>query len=161
MIIQGLLLDIHALEEELIQFERKYGLRSEIFYTTYIDGEEPENDEWVLDFGEWASIYKTWLMRQAEYHQIRLAVRERLDYRRLPVLIDWYGYEIWKGDIKLYWYDSQPHPNDFSLQSTHPHHKHIHPNIKHNRIPAPSMNFDKPNIPSLINEIEDLIRKEI
>ncbi|ETR68001.1 MAG: hypothetical protein OMM_10978, partial [Candidatus Magnetoglobus multicellularis str. Araruama] len=86
-------------------------------------------------------------------HQIRLAVRERLDYRRLPVLIDWYGYEIWKGDIKLYWYDSQPHPNDFSLQSTHPHHKHIHPNIKHNRIPAPSMNFDKPNIPSLINEI--------
>ncbi|ETR68000.1 MAG: hypothetical protein OMM_10979 [Candidatus Magnetoglobus multicellularis str. Araruama] len=67
MIIQGLLLDIHALEEELIQFERKYGLRSEIFYTTYIEGEEPENEEWVLDFGEWASIYKTWLMRQAEY----------------------------------------------------------------------------------------------
>lgn len=22
---------------------------------------------WVLDFGEWASIYRTWLVRQAEY----------------------------------------------------------------------------------------------
>ncbi|MFO7800861.1 MAG: hypothetical protein R6V55_01045 [Desulfovermiculus sp.] len=22
---------------------------------------------WVLDFGEWASVYRTWLARQAEY----------------------------------------------------------------------------------------------
>ena len=22
---------------------------------------------WVLDFGEWASVYQTWLARQAEY----------------------------------------------------------------------------------------------
>ena len=67
MTVHGILLDIHALEEELIQFERKYGLRSEIFYTSYIRGEEPENENWMLDFGEWASIYKTWLIRQAEY----------------------------------------------------------------------------------------------
>lgn len=26
---------------------------------------------------------------------------------------------------KLYWYDSQPHPNDPILQNTHPHHKHV------------------------------------
>jgi len=62
-----LLIDIHALEEELLTFERKYGIRSETFYAAYINGEEPENDEWVLDFGEWASVYKTWLERQAEY----------------------------------------------------------------------------------------------
>jgi len=91
-------------------------------------------------------------------HQIRLVVRERLEYRRLPVIIDWYGYEVWKEDKKLYWYDSQPHPNDSTLQSTHPHHKHIPPDIKHNRIPAPNMNFDQPNIPSLINEIEEFIK---
>lgn len=64
---QEILTDIHALEEELLAFERKYGVRSEIFYAAYITGEEPENEEWVLDFGEWASVYRTWLARQAEY----------------------------------------------------------------------------------------------
>ena len=32
-----------------------------------MSGEEPEDDSWVLDFGEWASVYRTWLARQAEY----------------------------------------------------------------------------------------------
>ncbi len=62
-----LLLDIHALEEELLAFERKYGLRSETFYAAYVEGEEPEDDSWALDFGEWSSVYRTWLQRQAEY----------------------------------------------------------------------------------------------
>ena len=62
-----ILADIHALEEELLSFERKYGVRSETFYSAYVSGEEPENEEWVVDFGEWASIYRTWLARQAEY----------------------------------------------------------------------------------------------
>lgn len=67
MNIQTLLADIHALEQELLSFERKYGIRSETFYVAYIRGDEPENDDWVLDFGEWASVYKTWLLRQTEY----------------------------------------------------------------------------------------------
>lgn len=62
-----LLVDIHTLEEELLAFERKYGIRSETFYAAYVTGEEPEDDSWVLDFGEWASVYRTWLERQAEY----------------------------------------------------------------------------------------------
>ena len=37
---------------------------------------------------------------------VRLVVRERLVYHRLPVVIDWYGYEVWRGNEKLYWYDS-------------------------------------------------------
>ncbi len=61
------LTDIHALEEELLDFERKYGLRSETFFAAYTSGEEPEDDAWVLDFSEWASVYRTWLTRQAEY----------------------------------------------------------------------------------------------
>ena len=89
--------------------------------------------------------------------QIRLVVRERLVFRRLPVLIDWYGYEVWQGEGKLYWYDSQPHPNDPRLQSTHPHHKHIPPDIKHHRIPASAMRFASPNLPALIREIEALM----
>lgn len=67
MALYDLLMDIHALEEELLNFERKYGVRSEIFYAAYISGEEPEDDRWTLDFGEWASVYRTWLTRQAEY----------------------------------------------------------------------------------------------
>jgi hypothetical protein len=55
------LLDIYSLEEELLEFERKYGLRSETFYAAYSQGEEPKDDRLVLDFSEWASVYLTWL----------------------------------------------------------------------------------------------------
>jgi len=64
---QEILADIHALEEDLLGFERKYGIRSETFYAAYVSGEEPEDDSWILDFGEWASVYRTWLARQADY----------------------------------------------------------------------------------------------
>ena len=67
MKLRQLLADIHTLEEELLDFERKYGIRSETFFAAYTNGEEPEDDAWVLDFGEWSSIYRTWLARQAEY----------------------------------------------------------------------------------------------
>ena len=90
---------------------------------------------------------------------VRLVVRERLVYHRTPVVIDWYGYEVWRGNEKLYWYDSQSHPSDSALQGTDPHHKHIPPDIKHHRIPAPEMSFTQPNIPTLIHEIEALINE--
>jgi hypothetical protein len=90
-------------------------------------------------------------------YNMRVVVRERLIYSRLPAVIDWYGYEVWRGDEKLYWYDPQPHPNDPSLQSTHPHHKHVPPDMKHNRIPAPAMSFTQANLPAIIQEIESLI----
>ena len=91
--------------------------------------------------------------------RIRLVVRERILHHRLPAIIDWYGYEVWQGEEELYWYDSQPHPDDPALQSTYPHHKHVPPNIKHNRTPAPNMSFARPNLPVLIQEIESLIRQ--
>jgi hypothetical protein len=67
MNLREILADIHALETELLDLERKYGIRSETFYAAYRSGEEPEDDRWVLDFGEWASVYRTWLARQADY----------------------------------------------------------------------------------------------
>jgi len=67
MTLRDILADIHALEEELLSFERKYGIRSETLYSAYTNGEEPDDDSWMLDFGEWASVYRTWLARQAEY----------------------------------------------------------------------------------------------
>jgi hypothetical protein len=66
MELRDLLIDIHALEEELLDFERKYGIRSETLYAAYASGEEPDEEEWVMDFGEWASVYRTWLSLKAE-----------------------------------------------------------------------------------------------
>ena len=91
--------------------------------------------------------------------EIRLIIRERLTFDRLPVVIDGYGYEAWQADKKLYWYDPQPHPNDPALQVTHPHHKHVPPDIKHHRLPAPGLSFTQPNLPGLIQEIEALIEQ--
>jgi hypothetical protein len=88
----------------------------------------------------------------------RLVIRERLSYDD-TVMIEDYGYELWHGSEKIAWYDSQPHPGNSTLASTHPHHKHILPDIKHNRIPAPNMSFTRPNLPTLIQEIEELIEK--
>jgi hypothetical protein len=49
MTVQQLLADIHSLEAELIAFERKCGIRSEIFYPAYMGGGEPENDvTWLI-----------------------------------------------------------------------------------------------------------------
>ena len=83
----------------------------------------------------------------------RLAVYEILTWDTGQLLIQKYSYEVWQGSKKLYWYDPQPHPNEHSLASTHPHHKHIAPDIKHNRIPAPGLSFNEPNLPFLIDEI--------
>jgi hypothetical protein len=43
---------------------------------------------------------------------------------------------------------------DYETFITHPHHKHIPPGIKHHRVPAPGLSFDSPNLPFLIQEIE-------
>jgi len=87
-------------------------------------------------------------------HGYRLVVYERLTWDAGPLVIEGYGYEVWRGSEKLYWYDSQPHPMDPTLASTDPHHKHIPPDIKHHRVPAPGLNFTSPNLPFLIREIE-------
>ncbi len=47
------------------------------------------------------------------------------------------------------------HPNDPTLASTHPHHKHIPPDIKYHRLPAPGLTFTAPNLPFLTGEIEE------
>ncbi len=108
-------------------------------------------------------------------NHIILCVQEFLNFE-LHV-IEGYGYEVSQSQTnpaelpkteeycrasypdkdKLYWYDSFPHPNDPALASTHPHHKHIHPNIKRNRIPAPNLTFTAPNIPFLIEEVEQTV----
>ncbi len=89
----------------------------------------------------------------------RLSIRERLSLDTGPVVIEFYGYELWLNNDKFAWYDAQPHPNNTTLASTHPHHKHVPPNIKKNRIPALNMSFVKPDLSVLIAEIETYIQE--
>jgi hypothetical protein len=87
----------------------------------------------------------------------RLRVMEVVRFDLDPPRISSYGYEVWRGTEKLYWYDSQPHPNDPALAGSVPHHKHIPPDIKHHRVSAPHMSFADPNLPGLIAEIDQML----
>lgn len=85
---------------------------------------------------------------------IRLRMREEIDFS--VALITSYGYEVYRGDERLYWYDDFPHPEDPTLASTFPHHKHVPPDIRRNRVPAPGLSFEAPNLPMILWEIQGL-----
>ena len=78
MTLQDIIVDIHALQEDMEVYERKYGVLSETFYEAYMNGEEPEDDSWVLDWSDWAGAYKIWLRRQEQYRRTIQALRERI-----------------------------------------------------------------------------------
>ena len=61
-------------------------------------------------------------------HGIRIRLREELDFDAR--VITSYGYEVYRHDERLYWYDDFPHPNNATLATTFPHHKHVPPDIK-------------------------------
>jgi hypothetical protein len=69
MTLQDILADIHALVEDLEVYERKYGVLSATFYESYLNGEEPDDDAWVLDWADWAGAYKMLLRRQDDYRR--------------------------------------------------------------------------------------------
>ncbi|MCK6619895.1 MAG: hypothetical protein HUU32_10175 [Calditrichaceae bacterium] len=77
MTLQEIIADIHALREDLEAYERKYGVLSETFYESYSNGEEPEDDAWVLDWSDWAGAYKIWLRRQEQYQQTMWELRKQ------------------------------------------------------------------------------------
>jgi hypothetical protein len=85
-------------------------------------------------------------------HSLILRVLEVVNVRQQR--IERYGYELWRDDQELWWYDSWPHPDKPELAGTHPHHRHVPPDIKHHRVLAPGLSFDSPNLPSVIQEIE-------
>lgn len=87
----------------------------------------------------------------------RLRLREEIDFA--DALITSYGYEVYREQEKLYWYDDFPHPDDPTLASTFPHHRHEPPNIKRNRVPAPGISFNEPNLVQIVEEIEERIQK--
>jgi len=77
MTLDEILQDIHALEEDMLTYERKYGVLSETFYESYVNGEEPPDDTWVLDWNDWAGTYEIWLRRREQYRQIIESLKEQ------------------------------------------------------------------------------------
>ena len=69
MTLDKIVQDIHAMKEDLLMFENKYGILTETFYESYMNGEEPPDDAWMLDWSEWAGTYKILLNRQKMYNQ--------------------------------------------------------------------------------------------
>ena len=87
MTLDDMLRDIHAMEEDLLMFERKYGVLTETFYAAYQRGEEPEDDAWVLDWSEWAATYQILLERQEQYRQAIQALLQESTVPNLSHLI--------------------------------------------------------------------------
>jgi len=77
MTLQDIIIDIHTLNEDIEAYERKYGVLSETFYESYVNGEEPEDDSWVLDWADWAGAYKILLRRREQYRRTIKALREQ------------------------------------------------------------------------------------
>jgi hypothetical protein len=77
MTLQDIIEDIHALNEDLEVYERKYGVLSETFYEIYQSGQEPDDEAWVLDWSDWAGAYKILLRRQEQYHRTIETLRKQ------------------------------------------------------------------------------------
>lgn len=79
MTLDEILQDIHALEEDMLAYERKYNVLTETFYESYVNGEEPPDDTWVLDWNDWAGTYEIWLRRREQYRKLIQSLREHTD----------------------------------------------------------------------------------
>ena len=66
--------DIHGLETELTQLERRYGLLSADFYHLYKAGEL----EQTRDFIQWVGYYEAKLAREARYREMLYAYLREL-----------------------------------------------------------------------------------
>jgi len=66
MTINEIIQDIHGLEAELAQLEKRYGLLSGDFYHLYKAGELEQS----RDFIQWVGYYEAKLEREARYREM-------------------------------------------------------------------------------------------
>ena len=71
-----------------------------------------------------------------------------------------YSYELDRDNERTWWYDPTEHPGDATLRSSYPHHKHVLPDIKRHRVPAPEISFTRPNLPALIADVDRLLKQQ-
>ena len=82
---------------------------------------------------------------------IHLDVWELVDFAERRIRT--YSYEVYRGEEKVCWYDSWEHPEIPALASTFPHHKHMPPNLRDNRVPAPGISFASPNLGVVLEDV--------
>jgi len=71
MELQDIIQDLHALEERMRAYERKYGITSHDFYELYQAGLlDDEGFEKTQEFTRWASAYEMKLEREAAFEQL-------------------------------------------------------------------------------------------
>jgi len=66
MTLNEIIQDIHGLDTELVQLERRYGLLSVDFYHLYKAGELEQS----RDFIKWVGYYEAKLAREARYREM-------------------------------------------------------------------------------------------
>ena len=79
-------------------------------------------------------------------NRLHLEVWELVDFASHQIRT--YSYEV--DDRKVCWYDPWPHPETPSLAATFPHHRHIPPDLRPHRVPAPGVSFNAPNLDVLL-----------
>lgn len=64
-----------------------------------------------------------------------------------------YSYEVYRGGGKICWYDPWEHPEIPALTATFPHHKHVPPDLRDHRVPAPRISFASPNLDVVLADV--------
>ena len=82
---------------------------------------------------------------------IHLEVWELVDFAAHRIRT--YSYEVYHNGEKVGWYDSWEHPEIPALAATFPHHKHVPPNLRENRVPAPGISFASPNLDVVLEDV--------
>ena len=82
---------------------------------------------------------------------IHLEVWELVDFAAHRVRT--YSYEVYRSGEKVCWYDAWEHPEIPALAATFPHHKHVPPNLRDNRVPAPGISFASPNLDLVLADV--------
>jgi hypothetical protein len=82
---------------------------------------------------------------------IHLEIWELIDFAAKRIRS--YSYEVYRSGEKICWYDSWEHPEISTLSSTFPHHKHLPPNLRDHRLPAPGISFEAPNLDIVLEDV--------
>ncbi len=83
--------------------------------------------------------------------EIHLEIWELIDFESQRIRA--YSYEVYQRGEKIFWYDHWEHPEISSLAATFPHHKHVLPDLRENRVPAHGLSFESPNLDIVLEDV--------
>ena len=92
--LHALIDDLAALDKRLRRFEKKYGVLSDEFYRAFVNGDLAEfdaNDEYRLEFIEWAALCQTRQKLVTAYQQRAHSIADVAPFwtRKEPVGYNW------------------------------------------------------------------------